>query len=38
VREIIEQQSGTVSFSANDPGPGTTFEVRLPLLKKRQKI
>jgi signal transduction histidine kinase len=38
VREIVEQQGGTVGFTANDPGPGTTFEVRLPLVKKRQKI
>jgi two-component system, OmpR family, sensor histidine kinase BaeS len=38
VREIVEQQGGTVGFSANDPGPGTTFEVRLPLAKKRQKV
>jgi two-component system sensor histidine kinase BaeS len=38
VREIVEQHGGTVSFRSNDPGPGTTFEVRLPLLRKRQKI
>jgi signal transduction histidine kinase len=35
VREIVDQQGGTVGFRANDPGPGTTFEVRLPLSKKR---
>ena len=38
VREIVEQQGGTVGFTANEPGPGTTFEVRLPLVKKRAKV
>ncbi len=38
VREIVEQQGGTVSFFSNVPEPGTTFEVRLPLIKKRQKV
>jgi two-component system sensor histidine kinase BaeS len=38
VREIVEQHGGTVSFRSNDPGPGTTFEVRLPLVKGRQKV
>jgi signal transduction histidine kinase len=38
VREIIEQQGGTVSFTSNAPAPGTTFEVRLPIVRKRQKI
>jgi signal transduction histidine kinase len=38
VREIVEQQSGTVTFRANEPGPGTVFDVRLPLVKKRQKV
>jgi len=38
VREIVEQQSGTVGFTSNAPSPGTTFEVRLPLVKKRQKV
>jgi two-component system sensor histidine kinase BaeS len=34
VREIVEQQSGTVGFRSNDPAPGTTFEVRLPAVRK----
>jgi signal transduction histidine kinase len=38
VREIVEQQGGSVGFTANDPGPGTTFEVSLPLVRKRQKV
>lgn len=38
VREIVAQQGGTVGFTPNDPGPGTTFEVRLPLVRKRQKV
>lgn len=38
VREIVEQQDGTVSFTSNAPAPGTTFEVRLPLVRTRQKI
>jgi len=38
VREIIEQQSGTVGFTSNAPAEGTTFEVRLPLVKKRAKV
>lgn len=37
VREIVDQQGGNVSFHSNEPGPGTTFEVRLPLVKKRPK-
>ena len=38
VREIVEQHGGSVGFRANSPGPGTTFEVRLPLRKGRQKV
>lgn len=38
VREIVEQHGGAVGFRANTPGPGTTFEIRLPLVRKRQKI
>jgi signal transduction histidine kinase len=38
VREIVDQQGGTVGFTSNEPGPGTTFEVRLPLSKKRVKV
>lgn len=38
VREIVEQHGGTVGFTANEPGPGTTFEIALPLVKKRQKV
>lgn len=38
VREIVEQQGGSVGFTSNDPGPGTTFEVRLPLIRKRQRV
>jgi two-component system, OmpR family, sensor histidine kinase BaeS len=38
VREIVEQHDGTVSFRSNAPQPGTTFEVRLPLVRKRQKV
>jgi signal transduction histidine kinase len=37
VREIVDQQGGTVTFHSNEPAPGTTFEVRLPLIKKRAK-
>jgi signal transduction histidine kinase len=38
VREIVEQHDGTVSFHSNEPDAGTTFEVRLPLLRKRVKV
>ncbi|HEY5548862.1 MAG TPA: HAMP domain-containing sensor histidine kinase [Coriobacteriia bacterium] len=38
VREIVEQHEGSVAFHSNDPDPGTTFEIRLPLVKKRQKV
>jgi len=38
VREIVEQHEGSVGFRANDNGPGTTFEVRLPCVKKRLKV
>jgi len=38
VREIVEQHGGSVSFRSNGPDPGTTFEVRLPSLKQRQKV
>jgi hypothetical protein len=38
VREIVEQHDGSVSFRSNEPEPGTTFEVRLPSVKQRQKI
>jgi signal transduction histidine kinase len=38
VREIVEQHGGSVSFQSNDPEPGTTFEVRLPLVRRRQKV
>jgi len=38
VREIVEQHDGTVSFHTNEPDAGTTFEVRLPLLRKRLKV
>jgi two-component system sensor histidine kinase BaeS len=38
VREIVEQHGGSVGFRAAQPGPGTTFEVRLPLVRRRQKI
>ncbi len=37
VREIVDQHGGTVSFRSNEPDPGTTFEVRLPLAKQRQQ-
>lgn len=37
VREIVEQHCGAVSFRSNGPEPGTTFEVRLPTVKQRQK-
>jgi two-component system sensor histidine kinase BaeS len=38
VREIVDQHGGAVTFRANEPGPGTTFEVRLPLVKRRQRV
>jgi two-component system sensor histidine kinase BaeS len=38
VREIVDQHGGSVSFSSNEPEPGTTFEVRLPVVKQRQKL
>jgi len=38
VRGIVEQHGGTVGFRSNEPEPGTTFEVRLPLVKKRQRV
>ena len=37
VREIVEQHGGSVSFRSNDPEPGTTFVVRLPLARKRSR-
>jgi signal transduction histidine kinase len=37
VREIVGQHGGTVGFHSNEPGLGTTFEVRLPLVRTRQK-
>jgi two-component system sensor histidine kinase BaeS len=38
VREIVEQHGGSVAFHSNEPAPGTTFEIRLPIVKKRQKV
>jgi signal transduction histidine kinase len=38
VREIVDQHGGSVSFSSNEPQPGTTFEVRLPVVRQRQRI
>jgi signal transduction histidine kinase len=38
VKEIVEQQGGTVSFRDNDPEPGTTFIVRLPQVRKRSRV
>lgn len=38
VREIVEQHEGSVAFHSNDPDPGTTFEIRLPCARKRQKV
>ena len=38
VREIVEQHGGSVGFRTNAPEPGTTFEVRLPLLKRRLRV
>ncbi|MDO8964844.1 MAG: HAMP domain-containing sensor histidine kinase [Coriobacteriia bacterium] len=38
VREIIEQHGGSVGFRSNEPGLGTTFEVRLPVQRKRQRV
>jgi len=34
VKEIVDQQGGTVGFRSNEPGPGTTFEVRLPAVRR----
>ena len=38
VREIVDQHDGSVSFTSNEPGPGTTFEVSLPVVRGRQKV
>lgn len=38
VREIVEQHGGSVAFNSNEPDQGTTFEIRLPVVKKRQKV
>jgi signal transduction histidine kinase len=38
VREIVDQHGGSVSFSSNEPEPGTTFEVRLPATRQRQRV
>ena len=38
VREIVEQHGGTVTFRATEPAPGTTFEVTMPLVRKRQRV
>ena len=38
VREIVEQHGGSVAFHSNDPDAGTTFEIRLPVVGKRQKV
>lgn len=38
VREIIDQHGGSVAFRSNEPDPGTTFEIRLPSVRKRQKV
>jgi signal transduction histidine kinase len=38
VREIVDQHGGSVSFSSNEPEPGTTFEVRLPAVRQRQRF
>jgi signal transduction histidine kinase len=38
VREIVEQHGGAVAFHSNEPEPGTTFEIRLPVMVKRQKV
>lgn len=35
VREIVEQHGGTIALVPNEPGPGTTFVIRLPLADKR---
>ena len=37
VREIVEQHGGSVALVPNDPGPGTTFVIRLPLAEKRAR-
>jgi len=38
VREIVDQHGGSVSFSSNEPDPGTTFVVRLPAIRQRQRV
>jgi signal transduction histidine kinase len=38
VRGIVDQHGGVVGFRSNEPDPGTTFEVRLPLVKTRQRV
>jgi signal transduction histidine kinase len=38
VREIVDQHGGSVSFSSNEPEPGTTSEVRLPATRQRQRV
>lgn len=38
VREIVEQHGGTVGFRPNAEGQGTSFQVSLPLVKRRQRV
>jgi len=38
VREIVDQHDGSVSFRSNEPEPGTTFEISLPVVRRRQKV
>jgi two-component system sensor histidine kinase BaeS len=38
VREIVEQHGGTVALRSNEPGPGTTLVVRVPLADRRVRV
>lgn len=38
VREIVDQHGGSVSFASNAPDPGTTFEIRLPVMRRKPKV
>jgi PAS domain S-box-containing protein len=37
VKRIVELHGGTISMTNNDPGPGLTVEVRLPICTKQEQ-